>query len=217
MSIPTSYTTNSPREEMLPFLPSTYQRVLEIGCGEGTFAQNLSGASERWGVEPNPVSAEKAKGALDRVLTGTYDHVCLELPDNYFDLVICNDVIEHMEDHDLFLDSIKTKMREGGYLVASIPNIRYIRVLFELLFKKDWRYRSHGTMDKSHLRFFTKKSLLRTLKEHGYNVRKFGGINRAGRPIYALHKSIPIALILLLTLGYYSDTLYVQFGFSAQK
>jgi 2-polyprenyl-3-methyl-5-hydroxy-6-metoxy-1,4-benzoquinol methylase len=217
MSIPTFYATDVDRPEMVAFLPPNFTRVLEIGCGEGTFAKHYSSASERWGVEPNAFSAGKAEALLTKVLVGTFEQVSQELPDNYFDLVICNDVIEHMEDHDLFLDSIKVKMREGGRLVGSLPNIRYVSALFELLVKKDWQYRPYGTLDRSHLRFFTRKSLLRTFAAHGYTVQKFHGINRAGRPFYALHKSIPIALIVLLTLGYYWDVPYHQFAFTIQK
>lgn len=205
---------------MLGFLPAVYQRVLEIGCGEGAFSKTLSPNSERWGIEPNGAAAADAKDSFYRIMAGTYGQVCKDLPEDYFDLVICNDVIEHMDDHDAFLDSIKTKMCKGGYLVASVPNMRYYKVLKELLLKKDWRYQDQGNMDRTHLRFFTGISLQRTLVEHGFNIRKFTGVNSAFpnfSSIFVLAKSIPLALILLLTLGYYRDILYVQFGFAAQK
>jgi len=211
---PDSYSTGDQRLEMIPFLPENYHRVLEVGCGEGAFSRNLSQTSERWGVELDDTVAEKAKPLFYRVLVGKYEQVMQDLPDDYFDLVICNDVIEHMEDHDFFLKSVKTKMKTGGTLVASIPNIRYLKVLFELMVKKDWRYRPHGTLYTGHLRFFTRKSLLRTLSEHGFKIRKFKGINRAGRTFLTF---IPVALLLVLTLGYYRDSLYVQYGFAAEK
>jgi hypothetical protein len=122
-----------------------------------------------------------------------------------------------MEDHDLFFNTIRTKMRDGAHLVGSLPNILYISALIEILIKRDWHYRDYGTFDRSHMRFFTRKSLLRTFREHGYKVRKFSGINRAGRPFYALHKSIPMALIVLLSLGFYRDVPYHQFAFKLQK
>lgn len=217
MSIATTYTTGDRRPEMVPFLPANIGRVLEIGCGEGAFAYNYANALERWGVELSASDSEKARPFFDRLLNGTYSQVAAELPDGYFDLVVCNDVIEHMEDHDAFLRSIRTKLRDGGRLVGSVPNVRYLRVLYEFLVKKDWRYKGNGTLDHSHLRFFTRKSLLRVLREHGLVVRKFHGINRAGKPWWALHKSLPVALVLLLTLGYYRDALYVQYGFSVEK
>ena len=89
--------------------------------------------SEIWGVEPNPEAAARASNKLDRVLTGTYDSVASELPDCYFDLVICNDVIEHMPDYDAFLEAIKLKMCPSGHVVGSVPNVRHVTCLFKLL------------------------------------------------------------------------------------
>ncbi|MCD6024263.1 MAG: Methyltransferase type 11 [Fibrobacteria bacterium] len=214
MSISTTYPTHDKRPEMIPFLPRAFKRVLEIGCGEGAFAYNYSGAEERWGVELSASDSKKAMRFFDHVLNGTYDQVQDRIPDGYFDLVVCNDVIEHMEDHDWFLEAIQKKMTAEGRLVVSLPNIRYFKPFFEYVFLRDWRYRPNGNMDHSHLRFFTRKSLLRTLREHRFRVDKFGGINRAGKKFW----SLPIvALMLLATLGYLSDTLYVQYAFSARK
>jgi len=49
------------RKEMLLLLPKQYSRVLEIGCGEGNFRENLKLGYEFWGVEPNELSAIKAE------------------------------------------------------------------------------------------------------------------------------------------------------------
>lgn len=208
------------RHEMHRFLPERYDRVLEIGCGEGSFSAGLNSAAERWGVEPNPVAGAKANGVLAKVLIGTYEQISHELPEAYFDLVICNDVIEHMTDHDAFLKAIKTKLKPGGTLVASVPNARYYRFLIELLVKKDWKYEDQGLFDRTHLRFFTQKSLRRSLEENGFSVKKFQGINSAlPKPasLLVLHKSLPLLAILILTLGYYRDIFFVQFGFAAES
>jgi 2-polyprenyl-3-methyl-5-hydroxy-6-metoxy-1,4-benzoquinol methylase len=58
------------------------------------------------------------------VLTGSFAEMHSLLPDKYFDVVICNNVIEHMENEEEFFYIIK-KMRDEGYLVASIPNVRH--------------------------------------------------------------------------------------------
>ena len=65
-------------------------------------------------------------------------------------------------------------MKSGGQAVVSIPNVRNWRVLFMLFFKGDWKYEQSGIMDKTHLRFFTRKSAARMLKESGYIIRKTG-------------------------------------------
>ena len=86
----------SERSEMRGFLPQAYSRVLEVGCGEGAFVAQLDKSAEVWGIEPVAAAARVASASRHRVLVGIYDDVCSELPDQYFDLVICNDVIEHI-------------------------------------------------------------------------------------------------------------------------
>lgn len=93
---------------MVRFLPVAYSRVLEIGCADGEFRQNLTGEHEYWGVEPVRSAANTASKRLDNVLVGTYAEVEGDIPNDYFDLVICNDVIEHMVDHDKFLGPLNT-------------------------------------------------------------------------------------------------------------
>lgn len=196
---------------MAELLPSRYQKVLEIGCGEGGFAGSLAPSCEVWGVEMHESSAVIAGQRLQRVLVGSYDAVQHDLPENYFDLVICNDVIEHMPDHDAFFDSISAKLQDGGYLVASIPNMRYYYCLRELLLRKEWVYSDQGVMDRTHLRFFTERSLRRTLVEHGFSVEAFSGINR----LKGARRVLRALFFVILTLGYYTDILYQQFGFRA--
>ncbi len=192
---------------MVPFLPETCSHVLEIGCGTGVFRENLRQPHEYWGIEPEPSVAQIASRRLDQILTGTYQDMHSRLPDHYFDLVICNDVIEHMPDHDWFFESIKTKMLPGGYLICSIPNVRYIGNLFEILVRKDWQYQDMGIRDRTHLRFFTRKSLLRIFQQHGFRIEQFSGINAFHSQNWFLKA---VFLIAILVFG--KDTQYLQFG-----
>ena len=204
------------RQEVTQFLPKRYTTVLEIGCGEGAFVTNLDQFCETWGVDLNMNATRKASERMNRVLTGQYKSVNNKLPDNYFDLIICNDVIEHMDDHDWFLESIKEKMKHNGYLVGSIPNVRYFKNLHRLLVKKDWKYREKGILDKTHKRFFTEKSLKRTFREHGFIIEYFKGINSAfGRKccVESIYENSLILLTIIGTMGYFSDIRFQQFGF----
>lgn len=215
------------RGVMTKFLPDRYERVLEVGCGAGGFAAHLRQSCEVWGVEPNPEAARAAASRMHRVLTGRYDQVADQLPDGHFDMVVCNDVIEHMDDHDAFFEAIKRKLRPGGFIVGSIPNVRHVTALFKLLILKDWKYSESGILDRTHLRFFTEKSLRRALQEHGYSIRAFEGVGsiitngisrRTNKP--NLFQDLGYRLISLavvaLTLGYYWDTQYPQFAFRVE-
>ncbi len=215
------------RSDVSEFLPNNYEKVLEIGCGEGHFKRNLNESSEVWGIEPTN-AAHVASKNLYKVLHGYYQDVYDELPDNYFDLVVCNDVIEHMNDHDKFLKSIKKKITENGYIVGSIPNVRYIYNLYQLMVNKEWFYEDSGVLDRTHLRFFTEKSLRRTFNENGYLIEKLHGINsELTKPLSVniiKHKSIKAivkrALLLLVmvgTFGFWNDVQYLQFAFRVKK
>lgn len=201
------------RPEVARLLPKKYAHVLEIGCGEGRFRSNLTQPCEYVGVEPSPAAATKASNSLDRVLTGTYEGVADALPDDYFDLVICNDVIEHMTDHDRFLEDIKRHMKPGALLVGSVPNVRYFFHLWNLMVRKDWQYVDHGILDNTHLRFFTQKSWRKTLEAHHYEIEILHGINEPSWGNKVLRRWAK--LVLATIIG--SDSRFLQTGFRAKR
>lgn len=197
------------RKEVARFLPEQYSRVLEVGCGEGGFHVNLNPDCEHWGIEPVPRAADIARHKLHKVIEASYHEALGLLPDNYFDLVICNDVVEHMVDPDEFFRTIKQKLSGKASLVGSIPNVRYIGNLFELLFLKDWKYKDDGILDRTHMRFFTDKSIKRAFCENGFSVEEYAGINGVERNLFPLRVLVKNAFIVLLG----SDTRFLQFGF----
>lgn len=211
-SLPSTYYVGV-RKEMLPFLPEVRQRILEIGCGDGSFSEGVDGYLEYWGVEPDLAAAQAARQRLNKVLSGNYDDVADDLPDNYFDLVVCNDVIEHMPDHDEFLIKIQSKITDGGVLVASIPNVRFYSNLLNLLVRKDWQYQDSGVLDRTHLRFFTRKSLLECLDRSGFDVQQFEGANGLKMRFMPLKRLFRPLMFFLLG----SDVRYRQFAFRAVK
>ena len=206
------YDAPSHRTEMLDFLPDDYSRILEIGCYDGTFRQYLNKPCEYWGVEPLKEVADIAKTKMDKVLVDFYDRVANEIPDNYFDLIVVNDVIEHIENPWAFLQSIKKKMTANASIVLSIPNVRYYSNLKELLYLKDWEYKDAGILDITHLRFFTEKSIVRLLNECGFKIEKMEGIN----PIKTVISNFRFPVVYwLFKLFIGSDIKYLQFGVRA--
>lgn len=206
--LPDSYYSGS-RHNVAGFLPGAAARVLEIGCGRGGFRSHFPETTEYWGVEANAAAADEARTRLTKVIAGRIEDAWSALPEGHFDVVVCNDVIEHLADHDAFLQRIPQKLRAGGFLVGSIPNVRYVANLLELLLKRDWRYRDSGILDRTHLRFFTEKSLRRSFAEHGYAIEALHGIDPAVVAITD-RRWAPITLCGWV-LG--ADTRYRQFGF----
>ena len=57
-----------------------------------------------------------------------------------------------------------------GVVISSIPNIRHYSIVKDLLFKGNWTYQELGILDSTHLRFFTKKEMIRLFEQVGLNV-----------------------------------------------
>ncbi len=164
------------RSEIYEMVPLPVSRVLEVGCAAGGFRLNFPDDVEYWGVEPVRDAAEQARQKNMKVLCGIYDEVCDQVPTSYFDVVVCNDVIEHVPDPESFLVSLKSKMVPNGVLIGSVPNVRFWGNLINLLFKRDWKYEDSGVLDRTHMRFFTNKSFRRLIRDTGYELEKMVGI-----------------------------------------
>lgn len=116
---------------MLLFVPLNAKKILEIGCGEGKFSiQLLNTSNEIWGFEPDIKSAEITSEKLHKVLIGTLDENLNDLPNNYFDLIIMNDVIEHLLYPWKDISNLKRKLSSKGVTIFSIPNFRYSKYIF---------------------------------------------------------------------------------------
>jgi 2-polyprenyl-3-methyl-5-hydroxy-6-metoxy-1,4-benzoquinol methylase len=203
------------RPEVAALLPSGARHVIEVGCGEGRFAGHLRGRESYWGVEPS-VAAERARERLDTVLRGTWDEVEAQIPARHFDLAVCNDVIEHMPEPEQFLASLKTKLVPGAVVVGSVPNVRYLPHLAELLWQRDWRYTDVGILDRTHLRFFTQTSLERLFTGQGFGIERLTGLNDvlALAPWPAkIRFGLMQRLLELLTWRSQHDARHLQIGF----
>ena len=194
------------RPEMLDFIPSSSGKILDVGCGEGCFGLKLKKLGmEVWGIELNRESAVIAQKKLNRVIIGDVFNLIDDLPDHYFDCVVFNDVLEHLIDPFTLLMKLKKKLSAKGFVVASIPNVRYFYNLKNLVIKKQWKYEDDGILDKTHLRFFTKDSIRETFNLLGYEVLRIEGI-------HAFNPSWMFKLLNLVLFGQLSDTKYLQFA-----
>ncbi|MHC4619002.1 MAG: class I SAM-dependent methyltransferase [Planctomycetota bacterium] len=196
------------REVMLKYVPKNVQRTLELGCAEGNFSELVKAnfGAECWGIEIDSKAAGIAAGKLDKVVCGDVSGCLDEVPDDYFDCVICNDILEHLADPYSLLISLKRKLTNDSVLVASFPNVRYCRNLYELVVKGNWDYKDHGTLDKSHLRFFTRKSIVKMFSQLGYELLTIEGLETE-------HNIKTAALKILTSLFFtFKDIRYYQFA-----
>ena len=201
---PSRYYTEH-RPEMVRFVPREATRILDVGCACGHFGEELKERRgvEVWGVEKIATAAEEAGRRLDRVFTMSIEEALIELPKASFDAVTFNDVLEHLIDPWAVLRGVAPLLAPGGAVVAAVPNVRFFRNLANLVFRGDWRYEESGILDRTHLRFFTRKSARRLFEESGYAIERLEGINRS--------KSLRPLLWNMLFLGQMDDIRYLQF------
>ena len=194
------------RPEIAKLLPRPVNRILDVGCGEGVFAKFLKDqglAQEVWGVELNEGLRLVAAQRLDKVLIGDISTIISDFPAEFFDVVFFNDCLEHMVDPFSVLNDIRGKISRNGYVIGSLPNIGYIRQVYELIIQKDWRYCDQGIMDRTHLRFFTLKSMKRMFSETNFTAETVVGIAPIRRVLFVLFK--------YLSFGWLTDSLYRQY------
>lgn len=201
-----------PRREMLSFIPSTAQRVLDVGCHSGAFGEILKSqrSVEVWGIEPNIAAAERALPLLDRVIIAPFTEQS-PVPDAYFDTIVFNDVLEHLVDPWAMIRLAVRKLRENGCIVASLPNSRHISNLLHIWSDKDFRYEVDGIRDRTHLRFFTRKSMVRLFEESGTKVIQIEGINAQWWT-----PSLTRRLVYRLLNQRLEDTKYIQYAIVAR-
>ena len=170
---------DSIRADMLKYIPHDVKKTLEFGCGSGGFSGLVKDkfGAEVWAVEIDGRSAKAASEKLDKVINCDAQEAIAKLPDNCFDCIIFFDVLEHLVDPYSLLYDIKTKLTKEGVIVASIPNIRYYRSFVKLVIHGDWDYKDHGILDKTHLRFFTYKSIVKLFNELAFEILEIEGIH----------------------------------------
>ena len=199
------------RHEMLDRIPKEAATILDVGCAVGSFGQLIKSerSSEVWGIEINDYAASIAAQKLDKVICGSFDET-LDLPKDKFDCIVFNDVLEHLVDPYSALLYSKTLLRDGGKIVASIPNVRYFDNVWKLLVDKDWEYTQNGILDRTHLRFFTRTSILKTFSDLGYEIESIEGINPLEQE--HPHRVKKFRILNYILLNQIEDMRYIQFA-----
>jgi 2-polyprenyl-3-methyl-5-hydroxy-6-metoxy-1,4-benzoquinol methylase len=154
-------------------LVGTGKRVLELGCSTGYMSRVLSERGCRVvAVEQDAEAADRAQPFCERVIMGDIEQLDLTrvLRKHRFDVVVAADFLEHLKDPLELLRELKSFLREDGYIVASVPNVAHGSVRLALL-GGEFPYRPTGLLDRSHLRFYTRGSLLKLFEAAGFVIR----------------------------------------------
>ena len=166
------------REDIISLLPkNNSQKILEIGCGGGNTLVEIKErklAQEVVGCDLFELENSFQKSPkIDRLIIANLESDNLFLEDNYFDVIIAGDVLEHLVDPWKVISDISKFLKNGGLFIVSLPNFREINTLSKIVLKGRFQYNPMGgIMDKTHLRFFCKKNIIELC-----DVREFKLIN----------------------------------------
>lgn len=146
--------------------------VLDIGCGEGFLAAEIVKQGNRvTGVDALSQASETSalsdyySADLNQGLEG----VVARLHGKRFDRVLLLDILEHLQQPERILEQCHQLVAADGQVIVSVPNVANMTVRLMLLFGK-FNYTERGILDRTHQRFFTRKTARRLLAEAGYKI-----------------------------------------------
>jgi 2-polyprenyl-3-methyl-5-hydroxy-6-metoxy-1,4-benzoquinol methylase len=152
-------------------------RVLDLGCGNGALTVKLKRAGfDVLGLDPSPEQVRRARASYPDVrfeVGGIYDEPkFLGLAD--FDLVVCEEVVEHLYYPRELPRFAKAALHKDGHLIVTTPYYGYLRNLLLAIFNR-WDHHLTPLWEHGHIKLFSRRNLCRLLEEGGFAVMKFYG------------------------------------------
>lgn len=203
---------SSIRFDIKPLLPTFSEKVLEVGCGTGATLKWLKESgycTTTNGLELFEDVATIASDYVDKVIIGDAEVLISSYDLEQYDLILCLDVLEHMVDPWKFIDNLQKLLKPKGVIIISVPNIRNANVLYDLIFHKSFEYKKNGILDKTHLRFFTKKSAKELMSREGLTITSM-----IYNPLTPKSKT---SIFNMLTLNLLRGVLTTQFLIKSQR
>ncbi len=171
-------------------------KLLDIGCGNGNVSIALGSLGYTvWGIDVDETSIKMAneRNPFENVRFDVVDANAFTESEQY-DLIICTEVLEHLEKPEALVRSAYSILKPGGTMIVTVPNgygpreslmtkpmqwmMRKGHTDKLVKIKKAFGY-THATAqssnpDLTHLQFFTRKSLFALMENTGFNLMAFG-------------------------------------------
>ncbi len=184
-------------------LAGSGHEILDVGCGEGHFAALVAqGGNKVVGIDLLETAAHA--GAMEQYVSADLDGGLVgakrALGERSFDLILLQDVLEHLRSPEQMLEDCKRYCKPHGRVIVSVPNVANVTVRLALLFGK-FEYRPRGIMDRTHLRFFTRKTARQMLESSGYEVVEQKATVMPLELAFGLDPKNPFMIVLNRTLA----------------
>ncbi len=160
--------------DLLRCIPPASRALIEIGCSSGALAREfkrISPTAHYFGVDIDPAYAKIAEKYCDRA--ESFDIESKEL--DFFadcrdkDCWIFGDTLEHLRDPWTVLRNIRSVIPAGGCIVACIPNAQHWSIQTRLN-SGQFRYEDSGLLDRTHLRWFTRLTIIEMFASAGFSI-----------------------------------------------
>jgi methionine biosynthesis protein MetW len=179
-------------------------RVLDIGAGNGLLSQLLTKKNKVVfidGVEPNETGANIARQYYRNFFTGYVEDYIDEIKWDEYDFIIMADVIEHLVNPTSLLLCISQKVPPSAKIILSIPNISFGSVRISLM-NGNFDYVDSGLLEKTHVRFYTRKTINQLLNNVGMQIEQLLFVKRkVFRSEITIKKNIRNFFLFLFFIG----------------
>ena len=145
------------------------RKALDVGAADGFLSERLT--AQGWTVtalERDPALAARAHGRCKEVVIADLE-TAPPLLNGPFEAIVFGDVLEHLGDPRTALVALNRTLAPGGMVIVSVPNVAHLWVRLSLLVGR-FDYGERGILDRTHLRFFTRRTFVAFLREAGLAV-----------------------------------------------
>ena len=169
-----------PLLELIP-IANRNGTILEIGAASGDnliYAKNNGYAKKIYDIElTNIENSNQQNCEFEKFIIADIEKLNLDFKDEFFDVILIGDVLEHLVDPYTILKKLQRILAPNGVVIASIPNIREWKTMKKIFFQGDFKYEESGILDRTHLRFFTKKNIIELFENQNYKIKSIVSSN----------------------------------------
>lgn len=150
------------------------KNILDIGCFDGTFLSMITNRNNNfYGVDASDYAVKQSSKKGIQVKQFFFDDVTkIPFQDNFFDLIIAGEIIEHIYDTDFFLEEIRRLLKRNGFFLISTPNLASLgrRLLLFFGMSPIIEVSPNEIDSPGHIRYFTFKTQRKLLEKHGFKI-----------------------------------------------
>jgi len=175
--------------------------VLDIGAGNGILVRLLTAAGRATildAVEPDAAAREFSGHLYREMFACSLEDFLQTAPTRAerYDVIVMADVVEHLANPEPLLAALKSLLTDGGFIALSTPNIAFASVRLALL-EGRFDYVDSGILERTHLRFYTRRTLQRLFDTCGlYPLAEYHCVRDALATEIVLDDQVPSLWLL---------------------